>query len=548
MGKKLLLFSALCYSFLQLSAQVDIERKGVLVEIFTGTWCVFCPGAALAADDMIQNGHEVSIVKWHWDDPYQTPEAVSRMQVYSINSFPTQVFDGTNKVGNGHPTTSMYPTYLVHFNNAKNVLTPIDLTASISLENDQYTIEAVAHQVASLPTGASANLYVVVTESHIQDSWYGLTEVNSVQRDMLGGISGTALNLTVGSTDTVSFVYQPDPSMDLKNTKFVFFIQDPASRQTYNSWTMPAKMNDVKVETFATPLDDFRCPSTPFKPEISFRNAGSETLTSMTVIYGVNNESPKLMNWTGNVKYDEEAILEIPADEFDLNNGVNTINVEFLNPNGKADQVISDNTIDGNWVSFPYKSGEFDLVIQPDFFGAHITWEVKDPSGAVIASGGPYNHTDTTRIYTSFDLGADPGCHDFRIYDEGGNGLTSIYPGFFKLIDPQGNIVMESTDGDFGEGTGGPFEVVYPTAVDVLEAGVVKVYPNPTSDRFSVYLEEFTGKEVKMDLYQMNGAKLASVETVDGQYQFDLSKYPDGVYLLKVRTEQGHHLQKIAKQ
>ncbi|MEM7373347.1 MAG: T9SS type A sorting domain-containing protein [Bacteroidota bacterium] len=547
MAKRLLLCCALILSMSQLFSQSNVLRDRVLLEIFTGTWCPFCPGAALGADDLIHNGQDVAVIEWHWDDVYQTPEAVTRLNQYSVTAFPTQVFDGTNNYGGGDPVVSSYPSYLVHYNSAINVLTPIDLTTSVAFENGQYTVEAIANQVASTPGGATPTLYLVVTESHIQDSWQGMSEVNFAQRTILPSISGTPLNLGVGMQDTVSFTFQPDPEWNLLHTEFVFFIQDPVSKVMFNAGIKPAKMNDVSVNDFASDLNDFRCPSKAFKPEINLKNEGAETLTSLTILYSVNNQNPQLYNWTGTLEYDETEVVEIPAEMFNLNNGVNVVNIELLSPNGKADQVAGNNILDGNWIVFPYESGEFELEIRPDFFGGHITWEVKDPTGAVIESGGPYTHTDTSLILESFDLGADPGCHDFRMYDSGGNGLTSIFPGYFKLKDPDGNPIYESLDGDFGSETGGTFEVTYPTALDELEAGVVSVFPNPTSDRFTVNLSDFAGKQVRMEVYQMNGARLSAIETLEGRHEFDLADHPAGVYLLKVMTEEGHHLQKISK-
>ena len=34
----------------------QVSRDKVVVEVGTGTWCTYCPGAAMGIDDLISNG------------------------------------------------------------------------------------------------------------------------------------------------------------------------------------------------------------------------------------------------------------------------------------------------------------------------------------------------------------------------------------------------------------------------------------------------------------------------------------------------------------
>ena len=52
--KRITLFIVLIFLYSSLLAQVDREK--VLVEVGTGTWCGYCPGAAMGIDDLIANG------------------------------------------------------------------------------------------------------------------------------------------------------------------------------------------------------------------------------------------------------------------------------------------------------------------------------------------------------------------------------------------------------------------------------------------------------------------------------------------------------------
>ncbi|HOH47413.1 MAG TPA: hypothetical protein PLX59_06185, partial [Candidatus Cloacimonadota bacterium] len=47
-----------------------VPRELVVVEVGTGTWCGYCPGAAMGCHDLLENGHAVAVVKNHNGDSY----------------------------------------------------------------------------------------------------------------------------------------------------------------------------------------------------------------------------------------------------------------------------------------------------------------------------------------------------------------------------------------------------------------------------------------------------------------------------------------------
>ncbi len=40
-------------------------REMVVLEIGTGTWCTYCPGSQMGADDLVINGCSVAVVEYH---------------------------------------------------------------------------------------------------------------------------------------------------------------------------------------------------------------------------------------------------------------------------------------------------------------------------------------------------------------------------------------------------------------------------------------------------------------------------------------------------
>ncbi|MBU2651614.1 MAG: hypothetical protein KKA81_11815, partial [Bacteroidetes bacterium] len=81
MKKIILLLSILVLLYSGTTAQ-QVERDMVIVEIGTGTWCQYCPGAAMGADELIANGHDVAIIEYHGGDDYENTASVSRLNYY----------------------------------------------------------------------------------------------------------------------------------------------------------------------------------------------------------------------------------------------------------------------------------------------------------------------------------------------------------------------------------------------------------------------------------------------------------------------------------
>lgn len=62
------------------------------------------------------------------------------------------------------------------------------------------------------------------------------------------------------------------------------------------------------------------------------------------------------------------------------------------------------------------------IIVKTDYFGSETTWQLKDDSGAIIATGGPY--PDGVIKYRAKKVTVDSdGCYRFRIFDSYGDGI-----------------------------------------------------------------------------------------------------------------------------
>ncbi len=82
---------------------------------------------------------------------------------------------------------------------------------------------------------------------------------------------------------------------------------------------------------------------------------------------------------------------------------------------------------------------------------------------------------------------------------------------------------------------------------DVALSGLLNVFPNPTSGKFSVIASPAFSdtKQSQIEIYNSLGEKIYSTNSPITQSHIDLSQKPDGLYFLKIKTEKGIVSKKI---
>ncbi len=169
-------------------------KQNVLLELGTGGWCPYCPGAAMAADDMVALGYNVAVIENHNGDPYATDTSNARNSYYGITGYPTGIFDGLLRYVGGSNSTSIMPAYLPLFNQRVNLKTPIELNIYGTNNGNNYSIDVRIQKLANL-ADPNLVLHLALTESEIQYSWQGQTHMNFVNRLMAPNHLGTEINL-----------------------------------------------------------------------------------------------------------------------------------------------------------------------------------------------------------------------------------------------------------------------------------------------------------------------------------------------------------------
>lgn len=215
-----ILFAAMAVVFAQ-----SVPRSMVVMEVGTGTWCTYCPGAAMGADDLLENGKQVAVVENHNGDTYANNYSNSRNTFYGISGYPTATFDGHQAYVGGSHTASMYNNYLPKYNNAMTILSPVTMEMDVTNVGLDYTIVVTLTKLDNITAG-SLKMHFAVTQSHIMQSWQGQTHLEHVNRLMLPDQNGTAISFSSGDIQTVTLNFTAQSTWPLEDFEFVCWLQN----------------------------------------------------------------------------------------------------------------------------------------------------------------------------------------------------------------------------------------------------------------------------------------------------------------------------------
>lgn len=522
-------------------------RNNVVVEVFTGTWCTYCPGSALGADELVENGHQVGILEHHIGDSYETTETDARDTWYAVSGYPTTFFDGTGNHVGGNTSASIYSTYLPLYNTAIAAATPFNMSMTKTISGNVVTVDVAIEQVGAYTAG-NLVLHVVATESHIPDNWLaGLTEVNFVNRDMVPNENGTAITISQGSTVNQSIPVTIDASWVKDDMEIVAFLQNTSTKEVFNT---------VKVSLFETtgPVDpavismtdvpEITC-SSSLSPTIKVRNFGTDSLTAMEITYDVNGGTASTFNWSGAIESGDRQEIMLPAISFTGIATGNTVNVNITNVNAGATDVNAMNNTAQASFDREADGGVYTIEIQPDNYGSETTWDIRDASNTVLASGGPYTDGVTTLVTENVTLSDD--CFTFTINDSYGDGMCCAYGnGGFRILGPASNLVASGGSFDSTD-TRDWFATLFVAVEDRLEEEV-SLFPNPNNGLFTLEFGADFGAATTVSIHQLDGKEVFRTISSNSALKVDVSDLAAGMYMVKIQDENGVTIKKFNKQ
>ncbi len=215
---------------------IGAQRK-VLIEVYTATWCSFCPYSSYALDTLEMNyGDSIAVIKYHPSnsDPFHTSEAVIRANYYpDLTGYPTAYFDGIISVGGGW--NGVYSEYRNAFLSRIDSTSPVTISITPEYNSPSRNGRCIISVYAEQKLSDNEHLRFAIVEDSIHYHWQSRDILRYVLRRMLPDANGIPLSLNAGDSliDTINFSLENDwfePYI-----YFVAFVQNDNTKEVLQS-------------------------------------------------------------------------------------------------------------------------------------------------------------------------------------------------------------------------------------------------------------------------------------------------------------------------
>ena len=548
------------------------SNKNVVIEEFTGTNCTWCPaGHKIVNAISTANPGRIVAINIHQggfsgnNPDYKTEWGNALANQYSIASYP----NGTLNRGSGPVNYTTWPTAVTPIL-AQQSIVNVAARAQIDAETRLLTVTVEVYYTADAETSTN-KLNVAILQNEVIGPQTGMdknpdyvvgTQYRHMHmlRHLITGQWGDFLSyegtgvIPSGTFFTKTYTYTlPDAirnvPLEFENIEIAAFVAKD-NKTIYNGTLCHPTFNVTNqfgAEIKSYKLNDLSGCSKYVGQTLKVRNIGQETINSMVIdtrVFGISN----ITNWQGELStYQTAEITNLPALEVQL--GIESeIDVVIQSINGIATDLSEARTF-----KKPEPGSEgLTLHLTLDNYGTETTWNIKNSSGTVIKSGGPYTDATTDRLKV-VDLEISEGdCYTFTINDQYGDGINAGYGvGGYFILDGQGDTLAFS-DGKFASSD--IKKIGYGNFIGLEEVSQndvsMTIYPNPAKDNatIDITLSQNSVATIKVvDLMGRNVIDLGTKSMKAGQNTIELntSNLNNGMYFVKVASENGVVTKKI---
>ena len=522
----------------------NVARECVLFEVFTGVNCPWCPGAASAIGRMLEEGKSVAPVAYHTNafsiPELYTNETNARANYYYIMSYPTVKVDGklspsmSGNGGNEQHTQQAYNQGMNAYNQRINVTSPFTIDLSFEYSEGTNCIVKVNVEKVGDCDGNDVRLFVVMTESHIQRTWQGMSEVNFVTRDMIPNQNGTPLTSDSQTLEaTIDMAGFPR-----ENCEIIAWVQNySGTKEVYQAVKLPLSEMTFTDDLVIDNVEEVSLGSCSGKssPRVTFKNSGTETLTS--AVFNVKTSSDvevvSSYQWNGNVPAGES--MEIILPEFNFNDASNFV-IEATEVNGNSDGYPVDNIYNVE-VTEPLaiEDGYMKLQLKTGSDPENMTIEIMNMDNGEVTHTFAYEEANKT-FQEDIYLPA-VGCFRMTIKNTAGNGFGG---GFWGVKDSDNNTIITGSSNSNNFRYEFSFEFTN-NAVSVNEVeslNNINIYPNPASSSINVSAQNLTNIKV----YNAVGQLIYAEDATSDNVRIDTQNWTNGFYYVTVETADGNNV------
>ena len=337
-----------------------------------------------------------------------------------------------------------------------------------------------------------------------------------------------------------------------QKTRIRTIIDNAARRASLKTSTkdadIPLFANDAEifVERSCTGGVSTSCAGGSSK-KLTIYNRGTASLTSAIINYSLNGGANQTYNWQGDLGINKFNTFEVPINA----TADGSISVSIASVNGSTDERVTNDTADGDYkVSTPapnVAATAFTFKLQRDTKGSETTWNIKNDTGTILYSGGPYtNATNLPPVLTlNWTLPAG-NCYTFTINDSGSNGICCTNNSGYYQIKNGANILVNGAS--FGTSEKKVF-TNYPLATTVFEeSNEIYVYPNPTTNVLNIKVPYTFGLPNKYEITNSLGQVVENKNIIsEADLTLSTSRFSNGVYFVTLFKDSAKRTMRFLK-
>jgi hypothetical protein len=330
------------------------------------------------------------------------------------------------------------------------------------------------------------------------------------------------------------------------------------------SYSAPNFQNDAAVVDILNPNNyEYYSKWNPTcqNPRIVIKNTGAQPLTSCRIFCWLDYGSNLVFDWTGNLGFLEQAVVEIPVTDMNWwyeQDSSYTFTAWIADVNGNiGPDEYNFNSLKTVKYDAPERiDGPFFIWLTTNNKASENSYQLLDHAGTVLFERA--NLQNTTQYKDTFDLA--PGCYSIIIQDTDHDGLAFWYSAQVEgetsgqmRLRKVGGTYIEFFPGDFGHYHRYDFTVGFTLDVpEYAQIPEISIYPNPGAGLTTVELNGQINGQARLQLLDLTGRTLHQEDmkaTADFAESFiDMSKYPSGTYLIQIETQSGTYAQKYIRQ
>ena len=249
------------------------------------------------------------------------------------------------------------------------------------------------------------------------------------------------------------------------------------------------------------------CPIESPKPKVKIINHGTNTITSV-----------KLELFEGESTTPIDEIASEPNNVTDANDALNQATISL----------VAVNSVQNNFI----------VKVSTDNFGSDCTWKIKNEAGNTVANGGPYStHSNTASFELQVQadqeiLVEELGCYTLEVNDSYGDGMYVNEPTFFRIVDLQGNIIVNISGDEYSSSISKGFSIENSTTITENSNHFFSIYPNPANEKLNIDFSSTIDLEnTTIYVTNMLGKKVIELNNFNTN-SIDISSLDNGIYFL----------------